>query len=44
MTEVNEWQLYFDNHAPVYMEQWYTHNWRADVDYMIMVLAQKVQA
>ncbi|RIK25208.1 MAG: cyclopropane-fatty-acyl-phospholipid synthase [Chloroflexi bacterium] len=38
MAEVNEWQLYFDNHAPVYMEQWYTQNWRADVDFFEEVL------
>src|SRR5262245_57902180 len=32
MSEVNEWQLFFDNHAHVYMQEWYTQNWRADVD------------
>jgi SAM-dependent methyltransferase len=38
MTQVNEWQLYFDNHAPVYMEQWYTHGWQAEVDFFEDVL------
>lgn len=38
MTQVNEWQLYFDNHAPVYMQQWYTQSWQKDVDFFEDVL------
>ncbi len=38
MAEINEWQLYFDNHAPVYMEQWYTQPWQEEVEFFIEVL------
>ena len=38
MTTTNEWQLYFDNFAPVYMDQEYAPHWKKEVDFFEEVL------
>jgi SAM-dependent methyltransferase len=38
MTEVNEWQVFFDNQAHEYMRQWFTQNWMQEVDFILQEL------
>lgn len=38
MTEVNEWQVFFNNHAHEYMRQWYTQSWKQEVDFILQEL------
>src|SRR4029450_8214219 len=34
MTQVNEWQLFFDNTAPSYNDHEYAKPWKEEVDFM----------
>jgi len=38
MTSINEWQQFFDGHAPVYMENSFTRNTLAEVDFLLEVM------
>ena len=35
MTEKNEWEIFFDAHAPVYMENVFTKNTKEEVDFIL---------
>ena len=39
MTSNNKWQTFFDGHAPDYMDNVFTKNTLAEVDFLIDVLA-----
>jgi len=38
MEKQNNWKVFFNNHAPVYMDQWYTQGATEDVAYFLDVL------
>lgn len=38
MGKKNSWQIYFDNFAPLYMDEWYTQSTMEDVDFLLNVL------
>lgn len=35
---MNNWQTFFDHHAPVYMQNSFTHNTRAEADFLVELL------
>ena len=38
MTTSANWQTFFDNHAPVYNDQWYTKSTEDDVAFLVRTL------
>ena len=39
MTESNEWEEFFDGHAPVYMDNSFTKNTTQEVDFLLHELS-----
>ncbi|HVB74545.1 MAG TPA: hypothetical protein VNE38_13400, partial [Ktedonobacteraceae bacterium] len=39
MTTKNQWEAFFDNHAPHYMQNVFTRNTLAEVDFLLEVLS-----